>query len=81
MIVSWNGQHRGEDFQAEIFFIPESVSAALYDPDLCIQALDEAERGLRVESAILGEPVPVPFDKAGELDERWGILTLMDTGT
>ncbi len=37
-------EHAGEDFQAEVLFVPETVGPALENPDLVVEALDEAKR-------------------------------------
>src|SRR6266852_2715645 len=60
-------QHAGEDLEAEVLFVAEAVRATLEDPDLVVQALDEAEGDLVLGVAVGREPVPVPVHHRREL--------------
>src|SRR5277367_5492474 len=60
------GSHAGEDLEAEIFLVVQSVGASLKHVDLVVEALDEAERNLVLPFAVSGDSVPVPIDHVGE---------------
>src|SRR5271170_3926882 len=59
-------EHAGEDLEAEIFLVFQSVGASLKHADLVVEALDEAERNLVLRFAVSGDAVPVPIDHVGE---------------
>src|SRR5271163_2997984 len=59
-------EHAGEDLEAEIFLVFQSVGASLKHADLVVEALDEAERNLVLRFAVSGDSVPVPIDHVGE---------------
>jgi len=72
--ISDLGQHAGEDFQAKVFFVPQSVRPALDDQDLGVDALHEPQGELLLGLAVRRDPAPVPVDDRGELLE--GLETL-----
>ena len=67
MTISDLGQHAGEDFQAKVFFVSESVRPQLDDPDLGVDSLNEAEGNFIFRLAISGDAVPVPVNQSGKL--------------
>ena len=60
-------QHAGEDLEAEVLLIAETVGSTLDDTDLVVESLDEAERDLVLGAAVCRYAVPVPFDHPCEL--------------
>jgi len=62
-------QHASEDFETEIFFIPQSVGATLNHTDLVVETLDEAQGNLVLGPAKRRDAVPMPVDHLGELLE------------
>jgi len=65
--ISEPRQARGEDFEFEIFLVPQAVSAALDDADFVVEAFDEAEGDFVFRLAIGGDAVPMFFDHLGKL--------------
>jgi hypothetical protein len=59
-------QHAGQDLQAQIFFVAQSVGPTLDDADLVVEAFDEAERDLVLRLAVGGDAVPMSIDHLGE---------------
>ncbi|MEP6934654.1 MAG: hypothetical protein ABI988_12035, partial [Nitrospirota bacterium] len=43
-LISYRVEHAGEDFEAQVLFVTETVTAPLDDPDLVVHALDESQR-------------------------------------
>jgi hypothetical protein len=41
-----NGQHAGENLEAEIFFVAQPIGSSLEYADFVVEAFDEAERDL-----------------------------------
>jgi hypothetical protein len=69
--ISDLGQHAGEDFQAKVFFVSESVRPQLDDPDLGVDSLNEPQGELFLGLAVRRNPAPVPLDDRGELLDRF----------
>src|SRR4030042_378535 len=69
-------QHASEDFEAEIFFIPQSIGATLNHSDLIVEALDKAQRDLVLGEAVGCDSLPVAVDHLGKLLERLQFLSL-----
>jgi len=69
LTISDLGQHAGEDFQAKVLFVPQSVRPPLDDPDLGVDPFDEPQRELLLVLAVRRDPAPVPLDDRGELLE------------
>jgi hypothetical protein len=59
-------QHAGQNLQAKVFFVAQSISATLDDAYLVVQSLDEAERDFVFWYAVSGDPIPVPLDHCRE---------------
>ena len=59
-------EHASEDFQAQVFLIPEAISASLDDANLVVQALDESQGHLVVGMAIGHDAVPMSLDHGGK---------------
>lgn len=57
----------GDDFDPEIVFIAVAVSAALDDPDLVVQLLDQPKTDSVVWAAVRGDAVPMFLDHRHEL--------------
>jgi hypothetical protein len=66
-MFSQGRQHTGEDLQAQIFFVAQSVGTALDDPALVVQALDESEGNLVRGLAGRSDSVPMALNQLGEL--------------
>jgi hypothetical protein len=64
--ISDLGQQAGEDFQAKVLFVPQSVRPPLDHPDLGVDALDEPQGELLLGLAVRRDPAPVPLDDRGE---------------
>src|ERR1019366_4016367 len=60
-------QHAGEDFEPQVFFVAQPVCAELERPDLVVEPIDEAERGLVLGPTVGRNAVPVTVDHGGEL--------------
>src|SRR4030042_3111150 len=67
-------QHASQDFEAEIFFIPQSIGATLNHPDLVVEALDKAQRDLVLWETVGCDSLPVAVDHLGEFLERFQFL-------
>ena len=71
MTISDLGQHAGEDLQAKVFFVAESVRPPLDDPGLGVDPLDEPQGELLLGLAVRRDPAPVPLHQRGELLDRF----------
>src|SRR6516164_7536325 len=59
-------QHAGENLEAEVFFVAQSIGSSLEHADFVVEAFDETERDLVFRFAIGGDAVPVTIDHVGE---------------
>src|ERR1041384_6400353 len=66
VFLEWR-QHAGEDFQAQVFLVAQTVGPTLHDADLVVEALDEPQRHFVLGLAEGGDSIPVVFNQAGEL--------------
>src|ERR1019366_1298010 len=66
-MISERWQHAGEDLEAKVFLIAQTVGATLDDADLVVQAFDEAEGDFVLRLAVCGDAVPVSLDHVGEV--------------
>lgn len=69
-------QHRGEDFQPEIFLIAQTVGATRDDPYLVVEPFDEAESDLVLGLTVGGDAIPMTLDPLSELLVRLQALPL-----
>jgi hypothetical protein len=60
-------QHARENLQSKVFFVAQSVGAALKHTDFVVQSLDEAERDFVVRFAVGGDAIPVSLDHVSEV--------------
>jgi hypothetical protein len=60
-------KHAGKDLEPQVFFVAQSVCAALDDADLVVEAFHEAERDLVLGLAIGSDSVLMAIDHLGEL--------------
>src|ERR1700752_5378122 len=60
-------KHAGEDLQAQIFFIAQSVCASLNDADLIVQAFNEPEGDLVLGGTIRRNPLPMAINHLRQL--------------
>ena len=60
-------QHAGEDLQAEVVLVAETVGPPLDHTDFVVEPFDEAEGDLVFVSAVGGDSGPVPVDHLGEV--------------
>ena len=51
-------QHAGEDLQAKVLFVPQSVRTSLDNPDLGVDSLDEPQGELLLGLAVRRDPAP-----------------------
>lgn len=58
---------RGEDFEAEVFFVSKAVGAALDDADFIVHSFDETKADFVIHAAIRSDAIPMAFDHVGEL--------------
>ena len=66
-MLSQGRQHTREDLQAQILFVAQAIRAALEDPTLVVESLDEAKRDLVLGLAVSGDAIPMTIDQLGEL--------------
>src|SRR2546425_9820237 len=60
-------KHRGQYLEAQILLIAQPIDAALNDPDLGVQTLDETKGDLVLWFAIGGNAVPMPLNHLRKL--------------
>src|ERR1700680_3610384 len=60
-------QSAGQDLEAKIFFVAQSIGAALDHSDLVVEPFDEAKRYFVFRFAVCGDAVPMTVDHVGEL--------------
>ena len=73
---SYSREHASENFEFQVFLIPDPVRPALDDANLVVQALDESERDLVLRLAESGNPIPMTLDHLGKLIKRLQSLPL-----
>ena len=56
-MISERRQHAGEGLQPKVLLVAQTVSAALDDADLVVQALDKAEGDFVLRLAVRGDAV------------------------
>ena len=59
-------QHAGEHLESQVLLVAQAVRAPLYDADLGVEALDEAEGDLVLGLAVGRDAIPVPLDHRRE---------------
>jgi len=57
----------GEDLQAQILFVAQSIGTALKDPDLIVQAFNEPEGDFVLSVTICRHPIPMTLDHLRKL--------------
>src|SRR4030095_11191889 len=60
-------EHAGEDLQAQILFVAQSIGATLKDPDLIVQAFDKPEGDFVFPVTICRNPIPMTLDHLRKL--------------
>src|ERR1700736_4432667 len=61
------GSHAGQDLEPQVVFVAQAVGAALDQPDLVVEPLDEAERDLVLRPAVGRNAIPMTVDHLREL--------------
>src|ERR1700757_3268272 len=69
-------QHAGEDFQAQILFVAQTVGAALDHPDFVVEAFNKTERDLVLRPTVGRDAVPMTVNHLGEFLVRFEPLPL-----
>jgi hypothetical protein len=64
-------QHTGQDFQAQVFFVSQSVCTSLDDSDLVVQSFNETKRNFVLGFAVGGDPTPMSIDHLTEVTRPW----------
>ena len=59
-------QHAGQDFQAQVFLVSQSVCTSLDDADLVVQPFNETKRNFVLGFAVGGDPIPMLIDHLSE---------------
>ena len=60
-------QHAGEDLQAQVLLVAQTISAPLDDPNLVVETLHESQRHFVLRLAEGRNAIPVRFDHADKL--------------
>jgi hypothetical protein len=72
------GQHRCEDLEPEVPFVPKAMGPALDHPDLVGQPLDEVEGDLALREAVSGDPLTERSSPPNQMGRRTSrSLTIM----
>jgi len=69
-------KHAGEDLEAEIFFVFQTVGETLKHSDFVVQAFDEAQRNLVLGFAVSRDTLLAPIDHLGKGFVRFEVLPL-----
>ena len=62
-------EHAGQDLEAQVFLIAQTIGTALKDADFVVETFDEAEGDFVRGAAVSGDAVPVTFDHRSEVLE------------
>src|SRR4026208_1695324 len=66
-MISQLRQHRSEDFESQIFFVPKAIRASLDNANFVVESLNKSQRHFVLRPAVSRNAIPMTLDHLSKL--------------